>query len=642
MHARLSHLGGTPSTCARMQSPLVTSLLVLALGTSVHADPLFGPKTDFATGSSPSSVAIGDLNGDGNPDLTVANRSDNTLSVLLGNGDGSFGTRTDYHVADGGVFSVAIGDLNADGNPDLVATFYGVPQWWDLTPGGVGVLLGNGDGTFGPTTTFGAPDPRFVTIGDLNGDGKTDLAVGGHLPGIETFDDVGIVWVLLGNGDGSFGAAAGYSSEGGGVNSVAIGDLNADGKPDLATADTVSPRGGYPGWVSVFLGNGDRSFGAGSYYFDPGYGAASVAIGDLNGDRKLDLAVVSHSFAVENNVVSVLLGNGDGTFGAQTYVGTGDRAGWVTIRDLNADGTPDLAVSNRGSNTVSVLLGNGDGSFAMKSDYVTGSNPRSGAVGDLNGDGKPDLAVSNAGSNTVSVLLNIGFASCAAPMSFDLTPNTLNLRSNGRWVTGVLEPEPPASPADIDVASIRLNGSVPVDASAPTSIGDTDHDGRPGLTVKFDRAAVEMALEEGDAVTVTVSGTIGSSCFETMDVIRVIHAHAAAPRAGSVPQGGSTTGARSDARSGPSGTTLGLALRGLGPNPGRTLRVSFTLPDASPATLAVYDVSGREVSRQEVGGLGLGSHVVTMGTGQALAPGIYFVHLNQRDRQLVARAIVVR
>src|SRR5439155_5757773 len=202
----------------------------------------------------------------------------------------------------------------------------------------------------------------------------------------------------------------------------------------------------------------------------------------------------------------------------------------------------DLAVANNSSSTVSVLLGKGDGTFGPKSDYGTGSNPSSVAIGDLNGDAKLDLAVANYGSSTVTVLLNIGARSCVpTPMSLDLSPNTLNLRSMGRWVTATLEPEPPASPADIDVTSIRLNGSVPVDASAPISIGDVDGDGRPDLTVKFNRAALGLVVAEGEAMPVTVTGKIGSGCFEATDVIRVFRPHVTAPSAGSVLPGGGTT-----------------------------------------------------------------------------------------------------
>ena len=512
-----------------MRRNVASALVLVAFGSApyipvVHADALFGPKADFATGNSPYSLAIGDLNGDGKPDLVVADYGDyaewrGAVAVLLGNGEGGFGTHTDFDITGFGINSVAIGDLNTDGKLDVVSTvhdFFG----FGFDYGAIAVMLGNGDGTFEPPTySLTGGKATSVAIGDMNSDGKPDVVVitTGYFGG-------GGGSVMLGNGDGTLGATAGFSTGGAAPRSVAIGDLNADGKPDLATANVTACQDvdGCPGSVSVLLGNGDGSLGAKTDY-DPGDHYA-VAIGDLNADGKPDLAVET------NGAVSVLLGNGDGTFGAHADFGTGGFATPMAIADLNDDGKPDLVVGSDGA--VAVLLGNGDGSFATKSDYVTGSSPLSVAIGDLNGDGKPDLATANTGANTVSVLLNIGLPSCpAAPMSFDLTPSTLNLRSMGHWVTGVLEPEPPASPADIDVASIRLNGSVPVDASAPASIGDADNDGRPDLTVKFDRAAVELTVAEGDAVGVTVSGGIGSGCFEATDVIRVSRAHVAAPSA---------------------------------------------------------------------------------------------------------------
>jgi hypothetical protein len=304
--------------------------------------------------------------------------------------------------------------------------------------------------------------------------------------------------------------------------------------------------------------------------------------------------------------------------------------------------------------------------------------------------------------------------------TFELNPNTLNLGSMGHWVTATIEPEPPASPADIDVASVRLNGGVPVDASAPTSVGDVDHDGRPDLTLKFDRAAVEVTVEEGDAVPVTVTGAIGTGCFEATDLIRVRRGHVLAPIAGSVLQGGSTTEVRWETPAGlqiqsvavlfssddgatwnlvaqdlantgsylwtvPSagadqariavvlvesadqsgyevdgvlgvsdrfivspllgvgGATLRFALQGAVPNPSRGLNVNFSLANAEPATLAVFDVSGREVSVYQVGSLGAGRHSVSVGgVSGTLAPGVYLVHLVQGSHQYVTRAILIQ
>jgi len=333
----------------------------------------------YAVSLKPYSVAAADFNGDGILDLAVASAESN-VSVLLGNGEGTFQPAVNYY-AGGSPYSVAVGDFNGDGYLDL-AVANGTY---------VAVLLGNGDGTFQGLKTYSAgSNPVSVAVGDFNGDGILDLAVA---------DYSGNVIVLLGKGDGTFQAApdSPYAT-GTHPFSVAVGDFNGDGYLDLAIAD-------FGGGVIVLMNNAD---GTGTFQVAPdspyaaGTHPSSVAVGDFNGDGYLDLAVANYG----SNNVSVLLGNGDGSFqGAVNYpAGTQPRS--VAVGDLNGDGTLDLAVADYGGSTnVSVLLGNGDGTFQTALSYAADSSPWSVAVGDFNGDGRMDLAVANQNSNNVSILL---------------------------------------------------------------------------------------------------------------------------------------------------------------------------------------------------------------------------------------------
>jgi FG-GAP-like repeat/PASTA domain len=236
--------------------------------------------------------------------------------------------------------------------------------------------------------------PRAVAIGDLNGDAKPELA---------TANSTRTVSVLVNKGDGSFKARRKYPA-GRGATSIAIGDLNGDGKLDLAT-------GNYDNSVSVLLNRGDGSFQAKRDY-GVGRHPYSIAIRDLNSDSKQDIATANY----DAKSVSVLLNTGDGSFRANRDYRTGSRPLSVAIGDLNSDGTPDLATANSYSKSVSVLLNRGDGSFQARLDHRAGAWPLSVAIGDLNGDGKLDLATGN--SKTVSVLLNKGDGSFRAKRNY--------------------------------------------------------------------------------------------------------------------------------------------------------------------------------------------------------------------------------
>jgi hypothetical protein len=413
-----------------------------------NGDGTFQPHIDYATGLQPSAVAAGDFNGDGKLDLAVANTLDNTVSVLIGNGDGSFQTQVVYPTVSGPV-SVITADVNGDHKLDLVVALDctscgGQPP---SPPNGVSVLLGNGDGTFqqqlvvqggsplvaadfngdgkldlfaGGSVLLGNGDGTFLlhanyptgTAGaaaDLNGDGKPDLVLTG--PSIEN-GNVSVA-VLLGNGDGTFQSPAQYGIP---ANStyVTIADFNGDGKFDLAVA--ADPGCHFfscstPGVVSILLGFGDGTFVGGTNYSIPFTDVGSVVAADFNGDGKPDLAGLgSH--------LGILLGNGDGTF--QPAVVTNSLTQFTSIAmatgDFNGDGKADLVVIPSNCMTpptclpgnALVLIGNGDGTFQSPVAYMVGLQPRGVVVGDFNGDGKPDIAVGNTESGTVSILINHG------------------------------------------------------------------------------------------------------------------------------------------------------------------------------------------------------------------------------------------
>jgi hypothetical protein len=343
-------------------------------------------------GTNPASVAVGDFNLDGKPDFAAVNANSDNVTIQLGNGIGGFSKSAGSPVSTGHFPTfVAAGDFNLDGKPDLAVT--------NNSSNSVTILLGDGSGGF--TQPAGSPVgagtfPNSLAVGDFNLDGKPDLAV---------TNQANNVTILLGNGGGGFSQAAG-SPIGAGTfpDSVAVGDFNLDGKPDLAVANLTSNN------VTILLGNGSGGFtqaagspvGAGTF-------PVSVVVGDFNQDGKPDLAVANPS----SNNVTILLGNGSGGFtqsaGSPVAVGTFPLA--VAVGDFNLDGKPDLAAANNNSNNVTVLLGNGSGGFThpTRSPVNTGTFLVSISVGDFNLDGKPDLAMANQSDN-VTILLN----SCTA------------------------------------------------------------------------------------------------------------------------------------------------------------------------------------------------------------------------------------
>ena len=352
--------------------------------------PTFASPKAYATGTSPLALAVGDVNGDGRPDLATANYGEgvNSVSVLVNRGGGRFRARRDYDVGES-PGSLAIGDVNGDRKPDIAVA--------NEAADSVSVLLNVGDGTFEQRRDYSTGRaPVSVAIGDVNGDGSRDLTIANFVvPDANVVGVPGTVSVLLNNGDGGFQPKIDYQT-GQRPQQIVIGDLTGDGKPDLATGNRSDT-------VSVLRNRGNGTFEPPVDY-RAGSGPRAIAVGDLNGDGRLDLATANTN--VDVYTVSLLINGGDGSFRAKRDYRAGNGPFSIAIGDVNGDGRRDLAVAVVSGNGVSVLLNKGNGTFLPRSDYRTGREPWSVAIADLTGDGKRDLATANSVANSVSVLVN--------------------------------------------------------------------------------------------------------------------------------------------------------------------------------------------------------------------------------------------
>src|SRR5438094_512151 len=400
-----------------------------------NGDGTFQAAVNYTSGGlSPSSVVVGDVNGDGKPDLLVGNiymgngnYSRGSVGLLLGNGDGTFLGPVSFDSGGEYAYGVAVGDINGDGKLDLfVANFCADST---CASGGVAVFLGKGDGSFQPVVTYGSGglDSYSVAVGDVNEDGKPDLLVANYYSADGNYYSNGTVGVLLGNGDGTFQAAVSYGSGGWGAVSVAGGDVNGDGKPDVVVANQCASSDCTNGTVGVLFGKGNSTFGRVVSYESGGYQASWVAVADVSGDGRPDLLVANQcasSNNCANGTIGVLLQNADGSFQtAVSYPSGGYYAYSLGVSDVNGDGKPDLVVANQcatnsscANGTVGVLLGNGDGTFQPALAFSSGGKfAFSVAIADVNGDGKPDLLIANEyastanqSTGTVAVLLGNG------------------------------------------------------------------------------------------------------------------------------------------------------------------------------------------------------------------------------------------
>lgn len=353
-----------------------------------------GGLPGVSVGSFPSTASVADFDGDGRPDVAVASRSANGVSVLRGRADATFSPAINFSPPGASPAALAPGDFNADGHVDLALATSGV----DLS-----IHFGNGTGTFGPGTQYAAARERTaVVVGDFNQDGSPDLAVAGN-----SILDPNPIAIWLGSAAGSFTQGFSRLLLRDSIDMIAV-DLTGDGRLDLASASQN-------GEVHVFEGQADAGLLPEVTYYSAGTRAASIRGSDLNRDGHVDLVVAG------NNMVTVLTNTGNGTFPPFNvpYTLAAPAAGAVDLvdADFDGDGDLDLVVASRGSDDVTVFLGDGSGALSLAGTYAVHSWPTTMATADFNGDGRPDLAVATAvPSGSVKIIVNLGDGGFLAPV----------------------------------------------------------------------------------------------------------------------------------------------------------------------------------------------------------------------------------
>ena len=516
-----------------LRTPLAV-LIALTAGPAVHANaetPLFLPAMVYASGGSVStSLAVADLNGDSHPDLVISNTGSTNVSVLLNTGDGRFQSAGAYFLKGLFTHTVAVADVNGDSHPDVAVAISCTNN--TNCAGLVGVLLGVGDGTFEPAVAYnsGGDSAWSVAIADVNGDGKPDLQTTNELSNT--------VGVLLGNGDGSFQAAVTYASGGVSPRLAVTTDVNGDGAPDVVVANACTfPGCSGTGNVAVLFGNGDGSLQEPVTYFTAGITPLSVAVADVNGDRRTDLVVGNacslDTFSCSEGTVGVLRSRGDGTFEqavGYSSLGLGTRS--VAVADVNGDGNPDLlagslcVTGNCGEGIVTVLLGAGDGTFEPGVLYSTRAlGADSIAVADVNGDHKPDVLVANeecppgdCTGGSAAVLLN---NAPLTPIRIDIEPrkfpNRLNVHSHALLRVAVVGTDF-FDVTTIDPSTVHFGpaGAQPL----AKRLRDVDGDGRLDAIFYFKVHLSGIAC--GDSSATLVGATHEGERFQGTDSIEVV------------------------------------------------------------------------------------------------------------------------
>jgi hypothetical protein len=476
-------------------------------------------RQDLPQGSLPGNryASTGDFNNDGHVDLVFGTSLTFQLPprivVLLGNGDGSFQTLPSLNI-EVEPSAIQVGDFNGDGQLDLVT-----PTAFAES---AGVWLGNGDGTFqpGPDLVVGGISPFGAAMpADFNGDGALDLAmsvIGGGDSNVRVF---------LGNGDGSF--SAGQQIVEGSPGALTIGDFDGDEVLDLAAIDFEGPP--FRNRLLIALGQGDGTFAPVSQRSEVGPEAQSLTVGDFDADGQQDVATADPN----TDLVSVLMGNGDGTFDPAVHLPPGVvqppstlvQPIDIEVADFNGDGHQDIATGNRRpsdppiDSSASVLLGRGDGAFEPAQEFLTARGTAALVVADFNEDGLPDLATANHESSNVTILMNDPVGQTA--VQIDIRPeddeNRINPRSNGTLRVAVLT-SANFDATEIDPATVRFGRTGTEAAPVHFALRDVNGDGNTDAVFRFRNRQTGIAC--GDTSASLTGRTLGGAQISGSDAIR--------------------------------------------------------------------------------------------------------------------------
>ena len=500
--------GSTNVVCLDSIDPVADFYTISPSGV-VNDDPV------ETLGKSPVSVAAGDINGDSKPDLVVADSSTNSLYVQLSEGRGAFAAAATYPLASS-PGPVALADLNGDGRADAIVS----------TAGGLMVLLGNSTGALSSAQNYGGQQLSSLTI----------FKDGGRFHALAASAN-GVVNAYRGNGDGTFQPPTQISFASGLTPvATAAADVNRDGHPDLIAALRPGDPT-QPGVIAVALGNGDGTFQSPAM-IPVGYpllaqsisnlSVTGMSAGDLNADGVPDIAVaVTVNFAGN---LAILLGKGDGTFGAPTLTPIATAPPQIVLTDLNGDGKLDAVMTDCcGLAEASFLLGNGDGTFQAEVHFPSGPNPVGIAAADFSGDGKMDLAIAGQNQTTSTGTLTLSFDTYFNTLAPAPTAgSSVTIFSAATGQQPALAPGSLATAQGTDLATTTLNftGSAWPPTSSGTSVTIQDAGGNitqapllyisPGQVNFYVPASVATG-----AATITIASGDGATSKATVQVSAV-------------------------------------------------------------------------------------------------------------------------